>query len=83
MELTGLRKDIILTDKQYQVLLNDNSIWCDVSTPWLLGRCSLKHINPSNAEATFVESKDAKIFENYLNHVMLVFIGSLLLSTVR
>ena len=32
-------------------------------------------LNPSNAEATFVQSnKDAKTFENHLNPVMLVFI---------
>ena len=32
-------------------------------------------LNPSNAEATFVKKhKDAKIFENHLNPVMLVFI---------
>ena len=36
----------------------------------------VKDINPSNAEATFIpKHKDAKIFENYLNPVMLVFIG--------
>ena len=34
-------------------------------------------INPSNAEATFVQStiKEAKIFENHLNPALLVFIG--------
>ena len=38
-------------------------------------------VNPSNDEATLVQStrpgrmKDAKIFENNLNPVMLVFIG--------
>ena len=33
-------------------------------------------INPSNAKATYVQKhKDAKIFENRLNPVMLVFIG--------
>ena len=32
--------------------------------------------NASNADATFVHNhKDAKIFENHLNPVMLVFIG--------
>ena len=38
--------------------------------------------NPTNAEATFVLS--AKIFENHLNPVMLVFIGKQLsLTTLR
>ena len=32
-------------------------------------------INPSNAGATFVQHKDLKIYENYLNTVILVFIG--------
>ena len=33
-------------------------------------------LNPSNAEATFCpKRKDAKLFENHLNPVMLVFIG--------
>ena len=34
-------------------------------------------VNPSNAEATFVQStiEDARIFENHLNPFMLVFIG--------
>ena len=32
--------------------------------------------NPSNAEATFVQSKRTqRVFENHLNPVMLVFIG--------
>ena len=37
--------------------------------------------NPSNAKATLVQSKE--IFENHLNPVVLVFIGKLLLSTLR
>ena len=32
-------------------------------------------LNPPNAEATFIQKKDAKIFEKHLNPVMLVFIG--------
>ena len=32
-------------------------------------------INLSNAEATLPKHKNAKIFENHLNPVMLVFIG--------
>ena len=40
-------------------------------------------LNPSNAEVPFVKKhKDAKIFENYLNPVMLVFIGKLSLRTL-
>ena len=39
------------------------------------------NFNPSNAEATFIQS--TRIFENHLNPVMLVFIGKLLLSTLR
>ena len=39
--------------------------------------------NTSNAEATFVKHKDAKIFENYLKPGMLVSIGKILLSTLR
>ena len=40
--------------------------------------------NPSSAKATFGQStyKNAKIFENHLNPVMLVFIGYLSLSTL-
>ena len=38
--------------------------------------------NPSNAEGTFGHEV-ANIFENYLNPVMLVFIGELSLSTLR
>ena len=41
-------------------------------------------INPSNAEATFVQKhKDAKILGNHPNLVMLVFIRKLTLSTLR
>ena len=52
------------------------------------------HVNPSNAEATFVQSartqghfhinpsNEAKIFEKYLNPVMLVYIGKLSLRTL-
>ena len=37
-----------------------------------------------NPDATFVRKhKEAKIFENHLNPVMLVFIGKLSLSTLR
>ena len=37
--------------------------------------CSENLVNPSNAEVTFYpKNKDAKIFENHLNPVMLVFI---------
>ena len=32
-------------------------------------------LNPSNAEATFVKFKDANVFENHSNPVILVFIG--------
>ena len=36
----------------------------------------VEFLHPSNAEATICpKHKDAKIFENLLNHVMLVFIG--------
>ena len=43
----------------------------------------VRFINPSNAEATCIQKhKDANIFENHLNPVMLVFIG-VLLSTLR
>ena len=42
---------------------------------------ALQSLNFSNAGATFVQG--AKIFENHLNPVMLVFIGWLSLSTVR
>ena len=48
-----------------------------------MGReCVLK---PSNAEAKYFspKHKEAKIFENHLNPVMLVFIGQLLMSTLR
>ena len=39
----------------------------------LLGYCI---VNPSNAEATFVQKhNDKNISENHLNPVMLVFIG--------
>ena len=42
-------------------------------------------VNPSNAGATFIQSTHtvAKIFDNHLNPVMLVFIGKLSLSTFR
>ena len=40
-------------------------------------------INSSNAETTLSKPKDAKIFENHLNPVMLVFIGKLSRSTLR
>ena len=41
-------------------------------------------VNPCNAEATFEpKHKDANIFENHLNTVMLVFMGNLSLSTLR
>ena len=41
-------------------------------------------LNRSNAEVPFVKKHmDAKIFENLLNPVMLVFIGKLSLSTIR
>ena len=49
----------------------------------------LKHhtdyvINPSNAKAAFVHvRKNAKCFENRLNHVMLVLVRKLSLSTIR
>ena len=40
--------------------------------------------NPFNVEATFVQStRIQRFFENYLNPVMLVFIGKRLLSTLR
>ena len=45
--------------------------------------CKNKRINPYNAEGTFAQSKKAKIFEKHLNHVMLVLIGKLSLSTFR
>ena len=32
-------------------------------------------LNPSNADATFIQSTDEKDFENHLNPVVLVFIG--------
>ena len=42
------------------------------------GYKSRSSINPSNAEAIFVQRrKDAKISENHLNPVMLAFIGNL------
>ena len=42
------------------------------------------HINPSNAKATFVQStRTQRFLENHLNPVLLVFIGKLLLSTLR
>ena len=41
-------------------------------------------INPSNTEANLRPNyKDAKIFENHLNPVMLVLFGMFLLSTLR
>ena len=40
-------------------------------------------LNPSNAEATFVRSTKALIFEKHLNLVMLGFIEYLSLSTLR
>ena len=42
-------------------------------------------LNTSNAEATFVQStfKDAKIFDNHPNPVILIFIRKLSLSTLR
>ena len=40
-------------------------------------------INPSNAEATFVQStRTQNLFENHLNPVILIFIGELLLKQV-
>ena len=37
---------------------------------------NILNVNPSNSEATFVQSTlDAKILENHQNPVMLVFIG--------
>ena len=40
-------------------------------------------VNPSNAEANFCsKQKDAPIFENHLNPVILVFIRELWLSTL-
>ena len=39
--------------------------------------------NPSNAEATFIQTKVLNISENHLNPVMLVFIGKLSLTTPR
>ena len=50
-----------------------------------LGSCDeLVTVSPSNDEDAFVQSKkDAKIFENHRNHVMLVLIGWLLVSTLR
>ena len=40
--------------------------------------------NPSNAEVTFVQSaRTERFFENHLNHVVLVLIRKVLLSTLR
>ena len=33
------------------------------------------HVNPSDSEATFIQSTRTQIFENNLNHIVLVFIG--------
>ena len=45
---------------------------------------SLKFLPKCNAEATFLQStRMQRFFENHLNPVMLVFIGELLLSTLR
>ena len=42
------------------------------------------NINPSNEKDTFVIStRMQNIIENHLNHVVLVFIGKLSLSTLR
>ena len=38
-------------------------------------------VNPSNAEAIWLKHMGAKIFENHVICVVLVFIGKLLLST--
>ena len=41
-----------------------------------IDKVCLPSINPSNAEANFVQStRNANIFEKHLNLVMLVFIG--------
>ena len=41
-------------------------------------------IDPSNAEATFIQStKMQRFFENHLSSVVLVFIGKLLLRALR
>ena len=55
------------------------------TTWWNEERGSGEYDNPSNAEAIYFRPKhnDAKIFENHLNPVMLVFIGKLSLGTLR
>ena len=52
--------------------------WCLLLSPLLWSE-----VNPSNAEATFVQSTKMKTFLNHLNLVMLVFIEELLRSTLR
>ena len=53
---------------------------------YLLGKLQLglTRVDRSSDEAAFVRKhKEAKIFEKHLNPVILVFIGQLLLSTLR
>ena len=57
----------------------------------VFAQCSIQLIDkvelkPSKAEATFIfrqKHKIAKIFVNHLNPVMLIFLGSLLMSSLR
>ena len=62
--------------------LSRTNFWFIHRTNLLWGHCCTC-LKSYTTEATFVHAYGCKIFETHLNPVMLVFIGKLLLSTLR
>ena len=80
LDKSTICKSILITYNE----LETNYLEISVIEIYTLGIwCLIGYVNPSNAEATFVQSTWTKSFFENLNPIMLVFIWKLSMSALR